>query len=96
MTLDEFLDDYVPNVLRPLPGTWSGSERGCIRIEWASGIASCPLTAERRLTPGRFLEEGKRIGLGSIDIHAILGAADTIEPGYLATRARLRAGLGLV
>lgn len=99
MTLDEFLDDYVPRVLRPM-GEWhicGGSVRRD-PDDWDSAFACCPLTAESRRSPRHYREEAMRLGLSEDAALAIANAADLSEPepGQIAdVRARLLAGLGL-
>lgn len=96
MTLEQFLDEYVPKVLRPMGG-WEVDPAGRIR----RGVC-CPLTAETGLPGTR--RNGMRVAreLGWKDVEAlrVMGAADWRSDAYLwphATRirARLLAGLGL-
>lgn len=103
MTLDEFLDDYVPRVLKPMGGwmvtgfvgTPSQVTPGLIRRY--SGVAPrCPLTAEAGCHPEHFAEEANRLGLTAREAQTITGAADgPCDEKEMAVRARLLAGLGL-
>lgn len=92
MTIDVFLDDYVPRVLRPMGG-WFVSPFGLIRYdgerEW-----SCPITATRDKDASRWKKERKRLGLSKSDAARLVDAADgrADEPEL---RRRLLQGLGL-
>jgi hypothetical protein len=97
MTLDYFLDVYVPNVLRPMGGWWvkdgwlrrddpTVSESDCFEV--------CPLTAEARRAPGDWRVEADRLGLDRETAGRIADAADA-EGWQPEIRARLLAGLGL-
>jgi hypothetical protein len=90
MTLDEFLDDYVPRVLKPMGG-WAIDAEGAIRRG-----ESCPVTAESGRAACFFPDEGRRLGLafsvpGDIAIAADFRDIKKLHP----VRARLLAGLGL-
>lgn len=93
MTLDDFLTDYVPRVLRPMGG-WE-VRYGIVRRD---GI-SCPLTAESELGAGNWEWEAYRLGLSREDAIVIADAADVTTTDLLPEgrpiRARLLAGLGL-
>jgi hypothetical protein len=96
MTLDEFLDDYVPRVLKPMKG-WEITHTG--KIRWCAdkdGWGSCPLTAKRR-KESCFWDSGP---LGNTKAaRRLVAAADRTEfVGFKPNRrirARLLAGLGL-
>lgn len=103
MTLDEFLDDYVPRVLKPLGG-WRLTPTRMIRKDNQRGKrACCPLTAERGLPSNRWCSEAERLDVQMATW--IIDAADhRFRKGYdgddrigklRAVRARLLAGLGL-
>lgn len=95
MTLDEFLDDYVPNTLKPLKGQWRGDGISSIRIEWKDGTMSCPLTAGRKTGTGDYIHEGRLLGLDKLAIDHIVCAADFCCAEGFQVRARLQHGLGL-
>lgn len=89
MTLDEFLDDYVPRVLKPMPG-WE-IKNGAIRLG-----ECCPVTAGTGRASCFFIEEGERLGLGAFVPGEIAIAADFSDiKSAQPLRARLLAGLGL-
>lgn len=90
MTLDEFLDDYVPRVLKPMGG-WSVRSDGGIRRG-----ACCPLTAESNRASAMYLEDANRLGIDRETRRQIVDAADAWPDDRLTSiRARLLAGLGL-
>jgi hypothetical protein len=94
VTLESFLSDYVPRVLRPMKG-WtvdSGAIRRVVTIGGSYFIACCPLTAEARLYSGCWDAQGERLGLSFVDRMAVVNAADG-EQGPI--RKRLLVGLGL-
>jgi hypothetical protein len=88
MTLDEFLDVYVPTVLKPM-GKWAVDYTD----GWVRRGATCPLTAEARCLPLNFTRTGQALGLSLDDCYLIGKVADNEGPEDL--RVRLLAGLGL-
>lgn len=102
MTLDEFLDDYVPRVLKPI-GAWCVglphlSRAIRVAIKDSPMIMSCPLTAEAREHPTFWFHSVAGLGIGRADALKIAAAAD--GAAFSGTecdetiRARLLAGLG--
>lgn len=109
MTLDEFLDDYVPRVLRPMGG-WERDASGKVRRDSSeNGPYCCPITAESGRWGSEYRQAAEQMGIASGDADRIAMAADhadTHNYGYDdvqpecgadcgAIRARLLAGLGL-
>jgi hypothetical protein len=110
MTLEEFLSDYVPNVLRPMGGwlLWkSGDMRAGIRRTTATpGFNCCPMTAPYGKAPREWRECADGLGLAEEDAEVIAASADgetlsdeddenVLADPDPAVRARLLAGLGL-
>ena len=100
MTLDEFLDDVVPNRLRPLGG-WSCAGGDIRRYAGKDVYFACPLTAIEGKSQNDWLSCADRLGIRPFDAADIAEAADYVAPGedldaeLHAVRARLLAGLGL-
>lgn len=97
MSLDQFLDVYVPQVLKPLGGWKCGSlGEGFVRriVEGPFGerTSCCPLTAESGQGAMAAPFSGHLLGLDTDDVLAVMLAAD----GKLGpVRDRLLSGLGL-
>jgi hypothetical protein len=100
MTLDQFLDDYVPRVLKPIGAWYVGRPHigRAVRVAIGEGSA-CPLTAEAREHPTFWHDYVEGLGLTMGSALKIVAAADGEAFGATVCdediRARLLAGLGL-
>lgn len=94
MTLDEFLDDYTPNVLKSKRGGRWEVIRGYVRF----ADHCCPITAGFNVAALHYRDCAEKLGLPMADARKIAAAADEDRqyPGYdSAIRLRLLRGLGL-
>jgi hypothetical protein len=98
MTLDEFLDDYVPNVLKPMGGwgvfPYADDPKGEPALIRQGEIwGRCPLECIPQ-SSATAIDRGVSIGLTRGDAGLVFAAADR-RPGAKQVRRRLLAGLGL-